>query len=130
MSQVHVIRVGEGSYEIIGIGIQCGQDASLTFMGGTKNHVGAVSLGIYEPERNSASVSTMTVISHRDDLLSMECAKKAAIAFKGCVSVSVGVHIDHANDTDIHILCQNFKTCSIQLIEELQHQKKGVSCNE
>ena len=88
------VSYGEGKYRIEAAALRCGSDVSVTFTGGERPHIGAVSLAVYEPERDSATVSTITAYGHRDDELSRAAAKKLAAAWKCTVSASVGVHCD------------------------------------
>ena len=108
---------GETPYTIHGTAVLCGEDVTMAFTGGTLPHVGAVSLGIYEPVRDSATVSTMTVFTHRDDALAASGAKTAAKQLKCTVSVSVGIHVDNADLPDLKILCENFEKCLQMLID-------------
>lgn len=110
---------GEGIYEIAGVAVICGEDVSFSFTGGTQPHIGAVSIAVYEPVRDSATVSTVTVYEHRDDQLSAKCAKDAAIALKCTAAVSVGIHMDDAAPEDITILINNFKECYRMMAEKI-----------
>lgn len=110
---------GEGRYQISGMAILCGQDLTITVTGGTLPHVGAVSLAVYEPVRDSATVSTITVFTHRDDQLAASCAKKVAKSLQCTVVASVGIHIDHADAKDLERLCKNFEECIDCLIQKL-----------
>ena len=53
-------EAGEGKFRIEAHARRCGNDWSVTVCGGEKHDVGAVSLAQYEPERGSATVSTLT----------------------------------------------------------------------
>lgn len=118
------VSFGECPYTIHGTAVICGEDVSMTFTGGTLPHVGAVSLGIYESVRDSATVSTMTVFTHRDDRLSALAAKEAAKRLKCSVSVSVGIHVDDAAPEDLKRLCANFEKCLEMLIGEVKDKKE------
>ena len=107
---------GEGRYRVECQAILCGEDVNAVFIGGERAHIGAVSLAVYEPVRDSATVSTMTVYTHRDDQLAALAAKKLATALKCTVSVSVGIHVDNADEQDIELLCKNFAACLNQLL--------------
>lgn len=110
------VSFGEGSYKITGMAVLCGGDVNFSFTGGTKPHIGAVSIAIYEPARDSATVSTVTVYEHRDDRLSAECAKSAATYLKCIVTVSVGIHIDDPAPEELKTLICNFHECYQMLI--------------
>ena len=114
-------QCGEDRYLVTGPALLCGQDVTLTFTGGTLPHVGAVSLAVYEPERNSATVSTICVYAHRDDQLAAECAKKAATALKCTAAVSVGIHVDDATSLELEILTKNFKECYSTIIDAMKN---------
>lgn len=111
---------GEERYRITGTALLCGQDVTLTFTGGTLPHVGAVSLAVYEPERDSATVSTICVYTHRDDQLAAESAKKAATALKCTAAVSVGIHVDDATPLELEILTKNFHECYSTIISAIK----------
>lgn len=111
---------GEFPYRIQGRATLCGKDIHLSFTGGTREHIGAVSLAAYEPERNSATVSTISVYAHRDDVLAGSAAKRVSIRFRCTVTVTVGIHIDDAGREDIQILSENFEKCCERMIEGLE----------
>lgn len=113
-------QCGEGRYLVMGTALCCDRDVTLTFTGGTLPHVGAVSLAVYEPERDSATVSTICVYTHRDDRLSAECAKKVAAALKSTAAVSVGIHVDSAASLELEILTKNFRECYSVIIDALK----------
>ena len=119
MTQQVSAAYGEGRYEVYGTALRCGTDLTVAFVGGTLPHVGAVSLGVYEAARDSATVSTITAFGHRDDVLAAQAAKQLAVAVKGTVSVSVGIHLDTASAEDIELLCKNFQLCLRALMQLL-----------
>lgn len=110
---------GEGRYLVTGTALLCGRDVTMAFTGGTLPHVGAVSLAVYESERDSATVSTICVYAHRDDQLAARCAKEAAAALKCTAAVSVGIHIDDAAPEELEILTRNFCKCYSMIIDAI-----------
>ena len=114
---------GEGKYTVKGTAVLCGQDVNMVFTGGTLPHAGAVSMGIYEPVRQSATVSTITAFTHRDDRLSAIGAKKAATALECIAVVAVGIHIDDADARELNILCDYFDECCDRLIQEIKERR-------
>ena len=115
---------GEGRYRIHGTAVLCGADVQCTFTGGTRPHVGAVSLAVYEPERHSATVSTLCVYTHRDDQLSAACAKSLSTALRCTAAVSVGIHLDNASHEDLQSLCENFEACRERLLLEIRKRRE------
>lgn len=114
---------GEKPYQIHGTAAFCGKDLHLSFTGGTLPHIGAVSLAVYEPERDSATVSTICVYAHRDDRLSADCARETAARFQCTAAVAVGIHIDDASPQEIRRLCGNFKECRNRLWKEIEKRR-------
>lgn len=117
MECVHA-SFGEGRCQIYGAAVFCGEDVQLSFTGGTRPHIGAVSLALYEPERDSATVSTICAYGHRDDQLSASCAKSTASVMKRTAAVSVGIHIDNASPQELNRLCANFEECRKRLLRK------------
>ena len=116
---------GEGTYTVKGTAVLCGQDVNMVFTGGTLPHAGAVSMGIYEPARRSATVSTITAFTHRDDRLSALGAKKAATALECIAVVAVGIHIDDADARELKILCEHFDQCCNKLIQIIKERRSS-----
>lgn len=117
---------GKDNYKITGEAVFCGDDVSFSFVGGTHPHIGAVSLAVYEPERDSATVSTIAVYTHRDDQLASGCAKAASAALKCTVTVSVGIHIEHATAQELELLAGNFDQCCNLLMRKI-YLERGKS---
>ena len=110
---------GNGKYAVEAQAIICGGDISVTVCGGTQHHVGAVSVGVYEPERDSATVSTITVFTHRDDRVSAHMAKELSRALKRTVCVSAGIHVDDASEDEIALLGYNSSRVCEKLIRRI-----------
>lgn len=123
-------QAGEGRYTVKGTALLCGQDVTMTFTGGTLPHVGAVSLAVYEPERDSATVSTVCVYTHRDDRLASQSAKEAAAILQCTAAVSVGIHVDNAAPLELDILTENFQKCYSQIVGTIMSIRNGVTKNE
>ncbi len=97
-----------------------GDDIVVSVGGGSHHHVGAVSLAVYEPERDSATVSTMCVYSHRDDAVSSYFAKNISREMRCTVSVSAGIHVDNASGIQIELLSKLSRECCDELICQLK----------
>jgi len=104
--------------------IKCGSDLSVIVGGGTQAHIGAVSLGVYEPVRDSATVSTVTVHTHRDDAVAAYFAKNLSREIKCTVSVSAGIHVDEAGEEDIALLRKNSEKCCTELVAILKESEE------
>lgn len=111
-------ETGAGTrYHVYASAFFCGSDLNVSVCSGSHGHIGAVSLAVYEPERDSATVSTVTVHTHRDDRVSAAAAKRLSRALHCTVSVSAGVHIDAPTPSELETLLKNCETC----LAELEH---------
>ena len=97
-----------------------GDDIVVSVGGGTQYHIGAVSIAVFEPERDSATVSTLCVYSHRDDSISAFFAKKISREMKCTVSVSAGIHVDNADENQIELLSKLSRECCDGIICRLK----------
>lgn len=99
-----------------------GQDLQVLITAG-KAHVGAVALAVPCPvtaEGVTASVSVMTVPGHRDNIVAEAAALSLCKALGRSVSVTAGLHIDHAAQQDIMALVNNAKEAINILIKNLK----------
>ena len=111
-------------FAVCGTAVRCGKDVAVTICGGSA-HIGAVALAVYEPERDSATVSTITVYTHRDDIIAYTLAKKISKRLHCTVTVTVGLHLDNANAEEIDQLTENSLRCSDVLLQKLQEENTG-----
>jgi len=122
-SKVIRAKAGEGLYLVEAYAVYAGCDLSVCVGGGSAPHIGAVSLAVYEPIRNSATVSTITVHTHRDDAVAAYFAKAISREMKCTVSVSAGIHVDDASMDEIGTLWSNAELCFESLIAKLKEEK-------
>lgn len=116
-------EAGAGRLRVYARAVFCGADLSVSVCGGEREHIGAVSLAVYEPERDSATVSTLTVYTHRDDRVSAAAAKRLSSALRCTVCVSAGVHIDGPAPGELDALLENCGACISELEEILRGEK-------
>ena len=92
---VEIVRILNGS-EIRMTAIRMGDDIQAAVYGGDKPHIGAISIAA-PFERDGAvkaTVSTLTILTHREDLLSRRLAELLCKKLKTVVAVSCGIHFD------------------------------------
>lgn len=128
MKIIELTVAGGTKYEIRLAAVCCGRDLSVTVCGGTGHHVGAAALacGILPDgslPRYSATVSTLTVMDHKDDAVAKDMAKKLADCIHGNVTVTAGVHIDNASPGELEILQGNCRQACEELIRKLQNTR-------
>lgn len=92
---IEIIRTLNGS-EIRMTAIRMGADIQTAVYGGDKPHIGAISIAA-PFERDGAvkaTVSTLTILTHREDILSRRLAELLCKKLKTVVTVSCGIHFD------------------------------------
>lgn len=117
------LSFGEGKTEVKLRASKEGNDLVVIITAG-RAHVGAVALAVpceKTPEGVTASSSVLTVPGHRDNIPAEQAALKLCKAFKRPVSVTAGLHIDHATEEEIQELMYN----SQEVVEKLLVLLKG-----
>lgn len=122
------IKIGEKQYIVEAEVIICGKDLNVCIGGGEAHHIGASALAIPRKslkngENNSASVSVLCVVGHKEDELARKAAIELSTLFQCKVNVTVGMHIDNATKGDIQVLFENY----IILLDEI---KQKISLNK
>ena len=104
--------------------VMIGSDVQVLCYGGDTPHIGAVSLAVpYESgNRTGASVSTLTVLSHCEDLVSRQLAENFCKQLKASVAVSCGIHYGQITKELILEIQDVVTDMSKKLIEEMQNQ--------
>ncbi|PXX80129.1 hypothetical protein [Dielma fastidiosa] len=80
-----------------------GRDFAICVYGGDEPHLGALCLAVpyYKNEKLHASVSTLVIPTHRDNVIAELFAKRFALAFNSNVSCSCGIHYDIITSSEI-----------------------------
>lgn len=82
-------------------------------------HVGAVAVGDYCHEEKRASVSVITRLGHKDDVLAQEAAHAISKATRKPVCVIAGVHLDGITRQEIDEIVKNSRKVVDKLIAAL-----------
>jgi hypothetical protein len=104
-----------------------GQDIQLLCFGGDKPHIGAVSLAspYYRDGAVRASVSTLTALTHREDLLSRQLADLFCRHFNSTAAASCGIHFDQISPEMIGRIQETVLQMADELVDKLAgHLKK------
>jgi len=112
MSQQHVsfsMSKEQNGIEVYMTVVYIGRDLIVAVYGGDQAHIGAMALAqprpsLDDPDKISASTSVICVMGHKEDLLAHQIAQSLASALNCVVSVSCGIHIDNANNQQIHTI--------------------------
>ena len=87
-------------------------------------HVGAVAIGDYDSEHERASVSVITRLGHKDDVLAKEAAYLLSKSIKRPVCVIAGVHLDDITREEIDEILANTNTAISEVINVCSQQKR------
>lgn len=114
---------GEGKYRLEALAVYSEGGVTVTLFSHAAGHVGACALAcprpsLRDPWRISATVSVLAVLSHEDDIVARSAAKRIASALNVPVSLTCGIHVDHATKTDISRLESAARALCGELIEE------------
>jgi len=98
-----------------------GEDLCVLLTGGDSPHVGSVSLGIARKSlkgdgSGSATISTLNVTGHKDDVLGNMFARRLAAILGKTVCVACGVHCDNATAEDLKRIMRDARV----LLEKLE----------
>lgn len=94
-----------------------GCDLSLSIYGGDAPHIGCTVLAVPRPsltgQGNSATVSTLNCVGHKDDFVATAVAKELAATLQVTVACSCGIHVDNASPQTI----KDITDCIPQIIQ-------------
>ena len=122
------IQVGSSRLEIVMV--DTGEGLSVTIVGGTAPHIGAVALAVAhpspsDPDRPSATVSTVQVPGHKDGLVAGPVAEQLARQTRRTVSVAAGIHIGppgeyHASPEEIRKIIEAIPRVVEAILERIE----------
>ena len=87
-------------------------------------HVGAVAIGDYDHEHERASVSLITRLGHKDDVVAKEAAYLLSKSMRRSVCVVAGVHVDDITAEEIDKILANTRTAVGEIIDVCTKQKR------
>jgi len=87
-------------------------------------HVGAVAVGDYDYEHERASVSVITRLGHKDDVLAGEAAYLLSKSTRRSVCVIAGVHVDNATMDEIDGILANTKAAVGEIADACGQQER------
>jgi len=80
-------------------------------------HIGAVAIGDYDYEHERASVSVITRLGHKDDVLAWEAAYLLGKSIRRPVCVIAGVHLDDITKEEMDQILSNTKIAVSEIID-------------
>jgi len=74
-------------------------------------HIGAVAVGEYDFANSRASVSTITRLGHKDDVIAYQAAYNISKTTHKPVCVIAGIHLDNITKEEIPTITHNAAEC-------------------
>ena len=104
--------VGDGIFKVIAEVKIIGDDLMISVWGGTKPHIGSISVSVPRPGLQdnttmSATSSIINLIGHKDEVVARKFSEKLAAKFNKNAIATAGIHIDDITENQINILMQN-----------------------
>lgn len=81
-----------------------------------KAHIGAVAVGEYDHAEGRTSISVITRLGHKDDVIAQKVAYSIAKQTKNPVCVIAGVHIDDITEEEINKVLTNTQALADEFI--------------
>ena len=116
--------VGDGIFKVIAEVKIIGDDLMISVWGGTKPHIGSISvsvprLGLQDNTTMSATSSIINLIGHKDEVVARKFSEQLAAKFNRNAIATAGVHIDDITENQINIIMQNITTLCLDVINKL-----------
>ena len=105
--------------------VRMGEDLCVVLTGGDRPHLGCAALavphpGISDPDRPSATVSTLNVPAHRDGDIANLVAKELSSALGCHVAVVCGIHFDRFSPELAETVVQAARRLSGLIVQSLE----------
>lgn len=97
---------GKGRTKVSLCGYHMGNDL-VVIIYNANAHVGAVALSEYDPRVKRASVSVITRLGHKDDVIAQKAAHSIGKATGKPVCVIAGIHVDNITSGEISRIQEN-----------------------
>ena len=116
--------VGDGIFKVIAEVKIIGDDLMISVWGGTKPHIGSISVSVPRPGLQdnttmSATSSIINLIGHKDEVVARKFSEQLAAKFNRNAIATAGVHIDDITENQINIIMQNITTLCLDVINKL-----------
>lgn len=116
------INEGTGKTRITLVAMHMGNDIVVTIFN-EKAHIGAVAFAEYAFNEERTSVSIITRLGHKDDIIAQKTAHTITKNLQKASCVIAGVHIDNINKSEIREVERNCDVLASRLVEFLAKQK-------
>ena len=116
--------VGDDIYKVVAEVNIIGDDLMISVWGGTKPHIGSISVSVPRPglkdgTRMSSTSSVINLIGHKDEVVARKFSEQLAAKFNRNAIATAGVHIDDITENQINIIMQNITALCLDVINKL-----------
>ena len=117
--------IGDGIYKVIAEVKIIGDDLMILVWGGTKPHIGSVSVSVPRPglrddTRMSSTSSVINLIGHKDEVVARQFSEQLAAKFNKNAIATAGIHIDDITENQLNIIMQNITVLCLDVINKLE----------
>jgi len=117
--------IGDGIFKVIAEVKIIGGDLMISVWGGTKPHIGSISVSVPRPglkdgTRMSSTSSVINLIGHKDEVVARKFSEQLAAKFNRNAIATAGVHIDDITENQINIIMQNITDLCLDVINKLE----------
>lgn len=95
-----------------------GEDAVI-FIYNEHAHIGAVALADYDHKEERVSVSVITRLGHKDDVVAQSAAYRVSKHIKKPVCAISGIHLDNITEVEIKQIVENSNKLVTRFVHEL-----------
>jgi gallate decarboxylase subunit D len=112
------LRVGKGRTRVTISARFTGEDLVVLFYN-EKGHIGAVAVADYDHKGQRASVSIITRLGHKEDIVAHNAAHLLCKQTKKAVCVIAGIHLDNITEMEKQQIVENSNKLVTNLIVKL-----------
>jgi hypothetical protein len=119
------VSVGDDIYKVVAEVKIIGDDLMISVWGGTKPHIGSISVSVPRPGLKdgtgmSSTSSVINLIGHKDEVIARKFSEQLAAKFNRNAIATAGVHIDDITDNQINIIMQNITALCLDVINKME----------
>ncbi len=125
VTQVVRSSVGDDIYKVVAEVKIIGDDLIISIWGGTKPHIGSISVSVPRPGlKDSTSMSStssvINLIGHKDEVVARKFSEQLAAKFNRNAIATAGIHIDDITENQINIIIRNTTDLCLDVINKLE----------
>jgi hypothetical protein len=118
------VKTRTGAFDIEAYVRRIGKDFAVIIQGGTKPHIGAVSIAqarpsLKDPEALSASASVICILGHKEDELAKAVSEILSASLNAVVTVIAGIHWDNISFDGIRQVIKNSEILTDMILEKI-----------